>query len=400
MSNLIQNKLFLIGLMGLTLLAGGGYYTYNYLENSPDKVSFKSLEKLLSYSSLSLEIKSKTSLSSQNLYDKLPADYKSLPFSLKDKISVFLNYKSNIEAYSTSQFAIEGSLAFSSDSFPFEIAADYFMNEKYLYIKPTNLSFLTLFMPQEIVNSFLNKWVRINYQTNQKFLLQNSESYNLRLPAQSYYDLLSQREKIINSLMKTKVFTFKDAGKESVNGIETRKIIISLNKDKIVPFLKELNNYFSSSYKLSEKDLKDFEEELKKVEKLPDFELYVDNNKDVRKLSVDYEFSIPDLKGPVVLELEFFFDNFNKNFNLKDKEPKEYIDFDNIMNSTSNLNFSLPSSSQNYFEENEQTSYQGEENERTSYQEFNPLENFQKTREDVFKNLQDVQRQTFQNLGR
>ena len=386
--------------MGLTLLAGGGYYTYNYLENSPDKVSFKSLEKLLSYSSLSLEIKSKTSLSSQNLYDKLPADYKSLPFSLKDKISVFLNYKSNIEAYSTSQFAIEGSLAFSSDSFPFEIAADYFMNEKYLYIKPTNLSFLTLFMPQEIVNSFLNKWVRINYQTNQKFLLQNSESYNLRLPAQSYYDLLSQREKIINSLMKTKVFTFKDAGKESVNGIETRKIIISLNKDKIVPFLKELNNYFSSSYKLSEKDLKDFEEELKKVEKLPDFELYVDNNKDVRKLSVDYEFSIPDLKGPVVLELEFFFDNFNKNFNLKDKEPKEYIDFDNIMNSTSNLNFSLPSSSQNYFEENEQTSYQGEENERTSYQEFNPLENFQKTREDVFKNLQDVQRQTFQNLGR
>lgn len=399
MLNLIQNKLFLIGLIGLTVLAGGGYYAYNYFENSPDRVSLKSLEKLLSYSSLSLEIKSKTSFSSQNLYDKLPTNYESLPFTLKDKISIFFDYKSNVEAYSTSQFAIEGSLTLSSDSLPFEISADYFMNEKYLYLKPTNLSFLTLFMPKEIVNSFLNRWVRINYhQTNQKFLLQDSKQYNFLLPAQSYYDLLSQREKIINSLMKTKVFTAKDAGKESINGIETRKIIISLNKDKIIPFLKELNNYLSPSYKLSEKDLKDFEEELKKVEQLPNFELYVDNNKDVRKLSVNYEFSAPDLKGPIALELEFFFDNFNKNFNLKDKEPKDYIDFEKIMSGASNLNFSLPSSSSNYFEENKETSTL--DFSTSSFQQFNPLENFQKTGDDVFKNLQDVQNKIFQNLGR
>jgi len=149
--------------------------------------------------------------------------------------------------------------------------------------------------------------------------------------------------------MRSKVLVVKDEGKESLGNIQARKFSVTLDKEKILPTLKEINEILPQEAKLKENELKQIQEEIKKIEKMPIIYFYVNpSNELIYRISYSEEIKTEDLEYPVSLNLKVDFTNHNKKFDIK--APQSYIELEKILeeiskNTLNQMYFEIPTSS-------------------------------------------------------
>jgi len=149
--------------------------------------------------------------------------------------------------------------------------------------------------------------------------------------------------------MRSKVLVVKDEGKEFLGNVQTRKFSVTLDKEKILPTLKEINEILPQEAKLKENELKQIEEEIKKIEKMPIIYFYVNpSNKLIYRISYFEEIKTENLKYPVSLNFKVDINNHNKKFDIK--APQSYIELEKILeemskNILNKMYFKTPTSS-------------------------------------------------------
>ena len=349
-----------ISVILLVLISVGGYSGYSYLNNTPEKVFLRSINKFLHIKSFSFDGNlslsfnpkdlTKNATLQQNPFGSLGSQF-NLP--LKEKVNLNLDFKGDIEGESTSTLKSQGYFSFSSDFLPFEFKLEYIALPDGLYLRQKNLDFfLATFFPPEFTKKYLSDWIKIDYKKINELQKINPSFKNVNkyLKAEvSTYDTLDYLNKVYNIIMRSKVLVVKDEGKESLGNIQARKFSVTLDKEKILPTLKEINEILPQEAKLKENELKQIKEEIKKIEKMPIIYFYVNpSNELIYRISYSEEIKTKDLEYPVSLNFKVDFNNHNKKFDIK--APQSYIELEKILediskNILNQMYFEIPTSS-------------------------------------------------------
>jgi len=121
-----SQQFIFISIILLFLISVGGYLGYSYLNNTPEKVFLRSVNKFLRIKSFSFDGNLSLSFNpkdltkgttSQDVSGFLGSQF-NLP--LKEKVNLNLDFKGDIEGESTSTLKSQGYFSFSSDFLPFE----------------------------------------------------------------------------------------------------------------------------------------------------------------------------------------------------------------------------------------------------------------------------------------
>jgi hypothetical protein len=355
-----KNQQFIfISIIILGLISIGGYLGYFYLNNTPEKVFLKSVNKFLHIKSFSFDGNLSLSFNpkdlakgttSQDVFGPLGSQ---LNLPLKERVNLNFDFKGDIERESTSTLKSQGYFSFSSDFLPFEFKLEYVALPDSLYFRQKNLDFfLAFFFSPEFTKKYLSDWIKIDYKKIKELQKINPSFKNVDKYLKdeaSTYDALNYLDKISNIIMRSKVLVVKDEGKEFLGNVQTRKFSVTLDKEKILPTIKEINEILPQEAKLKENELKQIEEEIKKIEKMPIIYFYVNpSNKLIYRISYFEEIKTENLKYPVSLNFKVDINNHNKKFDIK--APQSYIELEKILeemskNILNKMYFKTPTSS-------------------------------------------------------
>lgn len=350
-------KFILISLIVLAAVSAGGYFGYNYLLNTPEKIFLRSITKFSSAQSFSFDGNLSFSFNTKDFLQDQEFEYFSNPFNnntmlpLKEEVSFKIDFKGDLETESTSTLKSQGSFSFYTDMLPFEISFDYIALPEALYIKHKNLDFiLSTFLPPSLVKNYLSGWVQIKYEDLGEFsrnqLLFKNQKSNLLKAQVSTYETLEYLNKISNIIIRSKVLIVKKEGTETIGGVKTEKFYVSFDREKIIPTLKEINNILPPEIRAKESEFVALEKELGKIEKMPNFYFYINPSDELLyRVTYSYEIKSESLKSPIPMNLRIDFSNYNKKFEIK--PPENYKDFKEIIKELQNFSFETTPSSEN-----------------------------------------------------
>ncbi|GEM_PF-1313026 len=349
-------RFIFISIILLGFISFGGYLGYSYLNNTPERLFLRSLNKFLNAESFSFDGRLSLSFSSKDLTKSTtlqnPFGYLGDQFNLplKEKVNLIFDFKGDIEGESTSTLKSQGYFSFSFDFLPFEFKLEYIALPDSIYIRQKNLDFfLATFLSSEFTKKYLSDWIKIDYKKINELQKFNPSLKNINkyLKAEvSTYETLNYLNKIYNIIIRSKVLVVKDNGKVSLGKEELRKFSVTLDKEKILPTLKKINEILPKETKLKENEFKQIEEEIKKIKKMPVVYFYVNpSNKLIYRISYSEEIKNENLEYPVLLNLKIDFNNYNKKFDIK--APQSYIELEKILKELSNASLTpyLPQSS-------------------------------------------------------
>jgi len=227
---------------------------------------------------------------------------------------------------------------------PFGLVLDYIILPDSLYIKQKNFDvFLQFFLPPEFIKNYLSEWIKIDYKklnelNKNKTLLFKKSNQSLLRAQISNDELLKELEEIGRIIIKSKILIIKKEGSEFINGIKTDKFYVSLQKEKIIPTLREINEVLPSDIKIKENEFKDLEEILNKNEKMPVIYYYINpSNELLYRISYNDEIKAKNLESPVKVHFEINFSNHNKEFEIN--PPQNYVELEKILEELNKFNF-------------------------------------------------------------
>jgi hypothetical protein len=221
-----SQQFIFISIIILGLISVGGYLGYSYLNNTPEKVFLRSVNKFLHIKSfsfdgnLSLSFNPKDLTKNATLQNPVGSLGSQFNLPLKEKVKLNFDFKGDIEGDTTSTLKSQGYFSFSSDFLPFEFKLEYIALPDSLYLRQKNLDFFlaTSFSP-EFTKKYLSDWIKIDYKKINELQQINPSFKNVNeyLKAEvSTYDTLNYLNKISNIIMRSKVLVVKDEGKESL----------------------------------------------------------------------------------------------------------------------------------------------------------------------------------------
>lgn len=160
-----------------------------------------------------------------------------------------------------------------------------------------------------------NQWLKISEESLKSFYSE------LGLPADELFDHLEMKEDVSEKQLrdvllaarKHNVLIFTRLKDETVKGVDTYHLKLTLNKTRVVPFLTELNKILKEEI-FTKDELKELSKDIVKWKQLPSAEVWV-GKKDflLRKFIVKFEISemFKENMEKIALELSMSFDKYD-----------------------------------------------------------------------------------------
>ncbi len=238
----------ILGIILLAILAGGGYYAYAYIYNTPTKVWQKFTQ------SPGASVYQNSYSFSYSDPNKLSADdQKSIGFLLQD-IKLSLTGKSyfNLSDQKNLQSTSDIQYTFSSGSTSFSTGFSYKLLNNILYVNVGSNPILSLFM-QSSAGGKKSDWIKFDLnQTDQNGTAKNQATQLQELLDPSFKQEL---QKIWNSSQVVKVDSF--VGREKINGVTTLHFKNSVDKKALGDALNQYVDTFAKKIKSQNADVSD-----------------------------------------------------------------------------------------------------------------------------------------------